>query len=115
MLQDVDIAPRPGAVNLSAPGTEGNDPDYWVKLGGSFDLTSTHELDVQIRRTGSRPDPAVPGYTALDARLGWRAKRNIELSLVGQNLLDPGHPEWGPAATRSEIERALFVRLRIGL
>ena len=115
VLQDVDIRPRPGTVNLSAPGTEGNDPDYWVKLGGSFDLTSAHELDLHIRRIGSRPDPAVPAYTALDARLGWRATRNMELSVVGQNLLDPGHPEWGPQASRSEIDRALFVRLRVGL
>jgi iron complex outermembrane receptor protein len=55
----------------------------------------------------------VPDYTALDVRLGWRAARDVELSLVVQNLLDASHPEWGPALNRAEFERAAFVKLRL--
>lgn len=113
VLQDVDIGPRPGTVSLGAPGAEGNDPDYWVKLRASLELSSAHELDLQLRRTGPRPDPAVPAYTQLDLRLGWRAARGLELSLIGQNLLERRHPEWGAEATRSEIERALLLRARV--
>jgi len=35
-----------------------------------------------------------PGYTRLDARLGWRAGEKFELSVVGQNLLSPAHAEY---------------------
>jgi iron complex outermembrane receptor protein len=36
---------------------------------------------------------------------------SLDLSLIGQNLFDPRHAEFGAAATRSEYERALAVRL----
>jgi len=32
-------------------------------------------------------------YTRFDTRLGWKPNDNFELSLVGQNLFDPSHPE----------------------
>jgi iron complex outermembrane receptor protein len=114
VVQDVDVEVRPGATNL-APGSEGNDPSYWWKLRASLDLTAQHELDVLVRRYGARPSPQVPAYTSLDARLGWRAAKDVELSLALQNLLDRRHPEWGPAANRAEIERAAFVQVRVGL
>ena len=38
------------------------------------------------------------------------ARQRMELSLIGQNL-NGGHAEYGPLATRSEIPRALAVRL----
>ena len=57
------------------------------------------------------PRPVVPSYTALDLRLGWRASNGLELSLVGQNLLDASHPEFGaPTPRREEIERGFYGR-----
>ena len=64
-----------------------------------------------MRGVGALPSPAVPAYTAVDARLGWRARRDVELSLTLRNLLDERHPEFGSAATRSEYERGLFLKL----
>jgi iron complex outermembrane receptor protein len=64
------------------------------------------------RYVGELPNPKVPAYTALDARYAWQMRRELELSVTAQNLFDRAHPEFGSAATRSEIERALFVRLK---
>ena len=36
----------------------------------------------------------VPSYISLDARLGWRPTPNLELSVVGQNLLDQDRLEF---------------------
>ena len=35
--------------------------------------------------------PAIDSYLTLDARLGWKPRRNLELALVGQNLLVGQH------------------------
>jgi iron complex outermembrane receptor protein len=60
---------------------------------------------------GALSQPAVPSYTALDLRLGWRPRPNIDLSIAGQNLLGSGHGEFTDVATRTYIKRAVFVKL----
>ena len=57
------------------------------------------------------PNPSVSGYTAVDARLGWKLQPGLELSLTAQNLFDRSHPEWGVAATRAEFTRGIFAKV----
>ncbi len=68
------------------------------------------DLSTSLYYVDSLPSLNVPAYTRLDARIGWRIQRNLELSLTGRNLLDPGHPEFinpsGPRA--SEVPRSIF-------
>jgi iron complex outermembrane receptor protein len=113
--QDIALRLRPGSVDLQPPSATGNDPDTWWKLRASLDLGPKHELDVMVRHYDPLPNPAVPEYTALDLRLGWRVTRALELSLIGQNLTDGRHPEWGFAPGRAEFERAVFVKARVAL
>jgi iron complex outermembrane receptor protein len=113
--QDIALRLRPGSVDLQPPSITGNDPDNWWKLRASLDLGPKHELDVMVRHYDPLPNPAVPEYTALDARLGWRATRSLEVALIGQNLTDKRHPEWGFAPGRPEFERAVFLKLRVTL
>jgi iron complex outermembrane receptor protein len=54
----------------------------------------------------------VPAYSAVDARYAWQLRRGLELSVTAQNLFDHAHPEFGAPATRSEIERGVFVRAK---
>jgi iron complex outermembrane recepter protein len=63
-----------------------------------------------VRHVGTLPTPNVPSYTAVDARLAWHASRELELSVLLQNLFDPRHPEWGAAVNRAEYVRGLFVK-----
>lgn len=100
----------PGTVDLAA-GLFERDPRQWWKLRAAFDLGERTDLDVMVRHYGALPNN-VPDYTALDLRLGWRAMRNVELSLLVQNLLDRGHVEWSPGA---ELERTAYIKLRIDL
>jgi iron complex outermembrane receptor protein len=94
---------------------EGNDPDYSWNLRSTHNLFEKCELDVIVRGVASLPatltSPEVPAYTAVDARFGWKAQRDVELSLTLQNLFDPGHIEFGDPAMASEIERAVFLKL----
>jgi iron complex outermembrane receptor protein len=111
VYQDLDLQPKAGGRDLTGPSALGNDPNVQWLLRSSLDLTPKHELDVIVRHVGKLPNPSVPAYTAVDARLGWRASREVEFSLTLQNLFDPGHSEFGSSATRSELERGVFLKL----
>ena len=50
----------------------------------------------------------------LDVRVGWQPIKNLELSLVGQNLLENHHPEFRPEildVPSSEIERSVYAKV----
>ena len=87
-----------------------SDPGYQWLLRSSVTLRARHEMDTVVRRVGALQNPVVPAYTAVDARYGWRARPDLELSVVGQNLFDRRHPEFGSLPGRSEFERAVFLR-----
>jgi iron complex outermembrane recepter protein len=98
-----------GAVRAALDQHQGNDPDYQWSLRSSMDLTDDVSWDVGLRRIDSLPSPAIPSYTSLDTRIGWRVTETLELSLAGFNLLDDRHPETGPPASRGEIRRAVYA------
>ena len=77
-----------------------------------MNLGNAVELDLGLRGVGALPDPEVPGYLELEARLGWRLSNNLELSLAGFNLLDERHPEFGPLPGRGEARRSFTVNAR---
>ena len=50
----------------------------------------------------------------MDLRLGWRYDDNLEVALVGQNLLDNHHPEWGFEGlyyVPDEVRRTVYAQL----
>ena len=57
------------------------------------------------------PDVLIPSYTRLDIRLGYRAGRNWQLSLAGQNLLQSRHLEGLPdLETYSYVNRGVYLK-----
>jgi iron complex outermembrane receptor protein len=101
---------KPGSNDVQSPLTTGRNPRHQLQLRSSHALAAGMEFDLGVRKVGKLGNPLVPGYTAVDARLGWRLAPRWEVSVVGQNLNGP-HAEYGPLATRSEIPRSLAVRL----
>jgi len=106
---------KPGQVDFSNALNETADPEQQWSLRSSFDLPEDIELDTVLRwvdtlHNNNGPTAGtVPSYYELDARLGWRLTQNFELSVVGQNLLHPQHPEYGfPGPTREEIQRSVY-------
>lgn len=74
-----------------------------------------------LRRTGSSrlvlaltasplPDPALPAYWELSARLAWRATGTLELSLSGTNLLHKRQLEL-PLPYGEDVGRSVFARV----
>lgn len=89
-------------------------PHHQVSLRSSHDLSRNLELDLWLRLVDDLVGSGLSGYATLDTRLGWRLNQHLQLELIGQNLLDPRHPEAVSehlSAAESEIERSFFARL----
>ena len=91
--------------------TEGANPSRWATLRSALDLGPRTEFDLTLRYVGALAQPVVPSYTALDLRVGWHLRSNLDLSLLGQNLLDSGHGEFTDVATRTDFKRAVYLKL----
>jgi iron complex outermembrane receptor protein len=68
-------------------------------------------LDVGARYVDVLPNQRVPSYVACDARLGWQPSKTVEVAVVGSNLFDPRHPEFGTPASRKEVERSFYGKV----
>jgi iron complex outermembrane receptor protein len=114
VLQDIRMRVEPGSLDASAgTGLGANDPSRYWSLRSSHDLADDLQADVMLRRVGSLPQPAVPAYTELDARMAWQPRRNLELSLAGQNLLHRAHAEFGAPGVRQAARRAVALKLAL--
>ncbi len=99
----------PGRVNLTEAPL-GNNPRRTASLRSLWNVTPSTQLDLMLRYVGALPNPAVPAYTELNARLGWRVSRSLELALVAMNALDRDHAEFGAPAVRAVFESSYFIR-----
>ena len=73
-------------------------------------LPANFQFDTTARYVDTLPHPGVPGYFTFDLRLAWTCRR-FEFSVVGQNLWDGQHAEFGAAAARQEIPRSIYGKV----
>lgn len=112
VLQHVDTSALPGSRDTSAAtGLATSDPSNYWQLRSSYDIGPGHTLDISVRHNGRLERPAVPAYTATDLSYVVSLRPGLELTVVGRNLFDPAHPEYGGPATRSEYRRTLYAKL----
>jgi iron complex outermembrane recepter protein len=92
---------------------EGNDPQNQFVLQSMLNLPGDMEFDAALRYVDNlnQLGPTVPAYWALDLRLAWQPLKNWQFEVVGQNLLDDQHPEFGAPLTRQEIPRSVYGKV----
>ena len=111
-----NIHVKPGYDDINAGLNETADPEHQFQIRSSMDLPGRLELDTGVRWVdilrvnNGTTETTVPSYFELDARLGWHATKNLEFSVVGQNLLHDHHAETGfPGAPATEqIVRSVY-------
>lgn len=86
-------------------------------LQSSWDLYCNWDLDAILRYSDGVQNSAtlVPSYLTMDLRLAWRPNRNLEFSLVGQNLLDAEQLESSDFnyTTPTENQRGVYAQMTI--
>jgi iron complex outermembrane recepter protein len=109
----VQLHARPGIDPLSLI-SEGDSPRHQLALRSSLDLPRGLELDLTARHVDELPSLGVDSSVTLDLRLGWRPVSRLELSLVGQSLLEESQVEFAPEVIPTHptgVERGLYGKL----
>jgi iron complex outermembrane receptor protein len=78
-----------------------------------FDATLRYVDRVAIRTETSTTAVDVPQYFSLDLRLGWKPTKNLEFSIVGQDLLNGEHLEYAPSlqSQTTEVGRSIYGKV----
>lgn len=112
---DMNLKPDANSTDRSSAQTgEGSPRNQWTLLS-SMDLRDDLELDLWLRYVGAIPTLAIGSYVNLDARLAWKLSKQIDLSLIGRNLLDSPRIEYkefggiSPQSQMVEVERELYL------
>jgi iron complex outermembrane receptor protein len=89
---------------------DGKEPQQQFNLRSTALLPYDLELNNVLYFTDSLTGARIPNYFRFDTRLGWKPMEGLELSLVGQNLLDSEHPEFSGFIYQngSQIPRSVF-------
>ncbi|NOQ16202.1 MAG: TonB-dependent receptor [Methyloprofundus sp.] len=97
----------------------GISPQQQVSLRSAVSPLDNVDIDVFFRYVDSTSTVGALGavikdYVSMDIRLAWRPVSNLELSLVGQNLLAAHHLEYQQESaftTQTEINRGVYGKL----
>ncbi len=119
---EMDLATKAGGSDSAAINDiQGSTPRAMAQLHSRHDLGDQVELDAALYYMGALPNlptrqvsTSVGAYTRLDLRLGWRPRRDLELSLAAQNLLDDRHPEYvAQDVIASQVPRGLYGQIKL--
>lgn len=106
------LSVKADSLDLNQGSVESNDPLNQFQIQSALNLAHGFQLDATLRYVDRLPSPYVPSYVGLDVRLGWNPTPSLELSIVGQNLLDAHHPEFVPASPSArEIDRSVYGKI----
>ncbi len=107
--------------NFTANNAE-KSPDHMMSLVAGLQPLAQVNVSAGLRYVDecvargimSLEDRSIPHYTTLDARIGWYFRPNMELSLVGQNLLEDNHREYVAESFTlpTEVPRSLYMKLQ---
>ena len=88
----------------------GDSPQNQFQLRSYGNLPHHLEFDPAVYYVDRLPNQGVASHTRLDLRLGWRPRESVEFSVVGQNLLQPLHFEFGSHGLTqpAQIRRSVY-------
>jgi iron complex outermembrane receptor protein len=110
----LQLAPDEATVDyLTDREAQGSTPEQMVHLKSQIDLPYGVEVDATVSYIDSLTAPHVNGYVRLDGRIGWTPIKNLQIDLVGQNLTDGQHEEFGSQilGVASKVERSVFGKV----
>ncbi|MBL7872133.1 MAG: TonB-dependent receptor [Cyclobacteriaceae bacterium] len=122
LLRD-DIRIKSGKEDFNQALNETADPRHRFSVRSFINLTKNFEVYGGLRfvdsfkyNNGGVPG-TVPKYSELDLKLAWLPKKNLEVSVTGQNLLNAQHSEYVISSPnpREDVERSFYVKMAFQL
>ncbi len=109
----IDLEKKASSLDASSiNSTQGSSPHHQVAIQSSLDLPKKLEFDQTFRYVSSLPAQLVGAYTTADVRFSWHATRSLDVSVVGQNLFQPHHAEFGgDPGSLVGIKRSAYIKL----
>lgn len=109
----INMASKPGSIDGSSAGSlENSNPRHQLVAQSLLDLPAHLNLDLTVRYVSSLPAQGVKAYSTGDIRFGWTVAGQFGLSVVGQNLWQPHHPEFaGDPGGLVGVKRSVYGKL----
>lgn len=92
------------SVSGSSVTTTGKTPQHQYSVSSHLDLPYNLQLDNYLYFVDTLLSGPVDKYRRFDTRLNWHPNKHWEFSLVGQNLFDKRHQEFGSFIYSSPVE-----------
>jgi len=115
---DMNIKVEPGSTDIVGKSDDGASPKDMFNIRSHYDISEELEINNAIYYIGDingglADSNDVNGFASIDANVIYKPIKGLELSLVGQNLLDDSHQEFGsvPYGVPSEIPRSVFGKV----
>ncbi len=85
-------------------------PPQQASLRSTLLLPHNVEVNNSLYYVDGLTNQHIPTYLRFDTRVAWTPMPNLELSIVGQNLLDDAHPEFSSFVyqSRAQVPRSVY-------
>jgi len=116
----MNLHTRPGSTDTTTVTTEeGESPENQFSLRSMMDFPHDITFDCGVRYVDrlAMPAPLTPvqSYVTMDARVAWHVRKNLEVSVVGQSLLQKRHAEFSPTAIlanpQTDVPRSIYGKI----
>jgi iron complex outermembrane receptor protein len=109
----MDLTKRSSSLDTTTvSSTEGSSPHHQVMLQSFTDLPGNLELNLSSRYISTLPAQLVGSYGTADAQVAWHPIHHFSFSVLGQNLVQPHHPEFGTdPGTLIGIKRTFYTNI----
>lgn len=106
LVMELDEPPTDTA---SVMAEDGLAPTNQFSIRSYWNITNTVQWDNMLYYVSAIQSPA-DAYFRYDTRIGWHITPGVEVSIIGQNLLDSSHVEW-VAFPQAEVPRTVLARV----
>jgi len=113
LLLDVHLKDGISEPIALAEPNEGRSAKNKFNLLSRLNLPHDVEFDNNVYYVDNISSVGIPSYVRFDTRVGWKPMEGLELSLVGQNLLDDSHPEFEAPlySLPTEVGRSVYAKV----
>jgi iron complex outermembrane receptor protein len=107
----LDIEPKPGYPTTVIASLPLNNPSHQFQFRSLLKVRHNLEWDNTFFWVSRLNAGTAPAYARLDSRVGRRFNESVEISVTGQNLLQPSHAEFPDSigVLHTRIRRAVFA------